>query len=98
MTEFVTIKHPDIEKRARVPRTAIKSLGEGWRIVGEPAAATAAAQGDFDPSEHTAAEVLDHLAVAGLDEKTRVLALEADGKARATVLAFTPNAEPGPTA
>lgn len=93
MTDFVTIEHPDVEKQGRVARSALPYLGEGWRIVGEPAAATVAARAHFDPSEHTAAEVLDHLAASGTDEQQRVLAMEGEGKARSSVLAFTPDVE-----
>lgn len=41
---------------------------------------------DFDPSEHTADEVVKHLKDASEEEKTRVLALERDGKGRSTIL------------
>lgn len=99
MTDFVTITHPDIVGHGRVARTALPYLDPRWRIVGEPAAATHAAQDDsFDPGDHVVSDVLDHLQASGVQEQQRVLALEAEGKARSTVLAFTPNAEPEPTA
>ncbi|MFI8360716.1 hypothetical protein ACIGD1_11210 [Streptomyces sp. NPDC085612] len=40
----------------------------------------------FEPSEHTVAEVLAHLAAADDDERARVLAAEEAGQARATIL------------
>lgn len=42
--------------------------------------------GTFDPGEHTADEVVKHLKDASEQEKARVLALEADGKGRSTIL------------
>lgn len=41
---------------------------------------------DFDPGQHTADEVLKHLKDASDEEKSRVLALEKDGKGRSTIL------------
>jgi trigger factor len=40
----------------------------------------------FDPAEHTVADVLAYLADADDDERARVLAAEAAGEARATIL------------
>lgn len=42
--------------------------------------------GPFDPSGHTVREVNIYLESAGLEERARVLALEAAGKARAGIL------------
>ena len=40
----------------------------------------------FEPSNHTVEDVLEYLASASETERTRVLNLEADGKARRTIL------------
>lgn len=40
----------------------------------------------FDPNEHTVAEIQEHLASADEAEKERVLAAEADGQARKTLV------------
>ena len=40
----------------------------------------------FEPSNHTVEEVLEYLASASETERARVLNLEADGKARRTIL------------
>jgi trigger factor len=45
-----------------------------------------ARRGTFDPAEHKAEEVVDHLEGAPDDEKARVLAAEKAGKGRKTVL------------
>lgn len=42
--------------------------------------------GPFDPSEHTVEEVVEYLADADAEEKARVLAAEAAGKARKSLL------------
>lgn len=47
----------------------------------------------FNPEDHTAAEVTDYLATADADEFARVLEAERAGKARKTVLDFTQDAE-----
>jgi hypothetical protein len=41
----------------------------------------------FNPTDHTVAEVNEHLATADADERERVLAAEAEGKNRSTVTA-----------
>lgn len=40
----------------------------------------------FDPSEHTVSEVMEYLADANDAERERVLAVEAEGKARKSIL------------
>ncbi|MCX5587549.1 hypothetical protein [Streptomyces erythrochromogenes] len=61
----------------------------GYRVteavpeLAEPAPEQAEA---FDPAEHTVADVLAYLADADEDERARVLAAEAAGEARATIL------------
>lgn len=42
--------------------------------------------GDFDPNEHTVAEVQEHLAEADPSEAEQILEAEKAGKARKTVL------------
>jgi hypothetical protein len=42
--------------------------------------------GSFDPGEHTADEVTKYLKTVNEEEKARVLAAEADGKGRSTIL------------
>lgn len=44
----------------------------------------------FDPADHTVPEVLAHLRDSDDEEQARVLALEADGKARQTILTASP--------
>jgi hypothetical protein len=48
---------------------------------------------EFDPSEAKVADVLDYLNGADETERERVLAAEEAGKARTTVLAFTPEGD-----
>lgn len=91
MTEFVDIEHPDIQGRGRVARSALPYLGPGWRVVGEPETPVG-----FDPSAHKVPAVLEYLATADVDEQRRVIDAEKAGKARASVLAFTTDAEPSP--
>ncbi|MHB9862185.1 hypothetical protein [Streptomyces sp. YIM S03343] len=43
--------------------------------------------GEFDPGEHTAPEVIEYLRTADEEERARVLAAEADGKNRKSILA-----------
>lgn len=49
--------------------------------------------GPFDPAEHTVAQVNAYLADAGRDERLRVLAEEAEGRARRGVLSG-PHSDP----
>lgn len=61
----------------------------GYRVTEaepEPADEAPAAADAFDPAEHTVADVLAYLADADEDERARVLAAEAAGEARATIL------------
>lgn len=44
----------------------------------------------FDPSEHSAPEVVAHLQASDFDEQTRVLAAEMSGKNRATIARWRP--------
>jgi hypothetical protein len=48
---------------------------------------------EFDPSEAKVADVLEYLNGADETERERVLAAEEAGKARTTVLAFTPEGD-----
>lgn len=48
---------------------------------------------EFDPSEAKVADVLEYLNGADETERERVLAAEEAGKARSTVLAFTPEGD-----
>lgn len=45
----------------------------------------------FEPANHTVEDVLEYLASASEKERTRVLNLEADGKARRTILNVVEN-------
>lgn len=73
-------------------------LALGWTVAppatDDALAASLAQDGEdaapFDPSEHTAQEVLAHLAEADPAEVARVLIAEVAGKHRSTVLAFDP--------
>lgn len=56
----------------------------------EEAAAYHAAT-SYDPAEHTADEVVEHLADAPAEEASRVVAAEKSGKARKTVLDAAPD-------
>lgn len=64
----------------------------GYRVVEESAVEAGpgndegATSDTFDPADHTVAEVLAYLGSAGVDEHARVLAAEAAGQARATIL------------
>lgn len=44
---------------------------------------------EFNPADHTAQEVKDHLAAADPEEFARVIGAERDGKGRVSVLNFT---------
>lgn len=44
------------------------------------------AEGEFNPADHTVAEVLAHLADADEEERSRVLGAEAEGKGRRGIL------------
>lgn len=48
---------------------------------------------DFDPSEHSVADVVAYLEQADDDERTRVLIEEEDGKDRATIREWSPKGE-----
>jgi hypothetical protein len=95
MADLIRAKH-DVFGVADVPDTDYyRDLG--WSKV-DPATPTdveAARQAEadafhaaisFDPAEHKAEEVVEHLASADEDEAARVLAAEKSGKARKTVL------------
>jgi len=62
----------------------------GYRVTdeapAEPAPAVASAPAVFDPAEHNVVDVLAYLADADEDERARVLAAEAAGESRATIL------------
>lgn len=63
----------------------------GYSITDEASADPVAPEGpppadDFDPAEHNVPDVLAYLADADEDERARVLAAEAAGQARATIL------------
>lgn len=45
----------------------------------------------FDPAGHDVNDVLEYLQTADADEVDRVLKAESDGKARKTILSFTPS-------
>jgi len=64
-----------------------KGVGDRFR---QPRLSTAPASeaSGFDPSKHSVAEVLAHLD-ANPDSADDILAAEADGKARKTILAVT---------
>lgn len=82
--KFIEVEHPAIG-RTTVPETALEHLGEGWTVHGEAVNQTLAPE-PFDPTGHTVAEVLEHLAYATPEERDRVLAAEQDGKARAGIV------------
>lgn len=48
---------------------------------------------DYDPTEHTVAEVTDYLATADEDERQRVQEAEAVGKDRLGIVNWTPTAD-----
>ncbi|MDH6435607.1 hypothetical protein M2158_004084 [Streptomyces sp. SAI-144] len=68
------------EQRNLTPPTAV---GDGPKADGKP----------FDPSEHHAPEVLAYLDGVDEDERARILAAEAGGKKRKSILGDTPAAE-----
>lgn len=51
---------------------------------------------DFDPADHSVADVIAHLEQADEDEQTRVLAEEESGKDRASLRGWTPPEESSP--
>lgn len=76
---------PNVDAGARSgtdPRVVLRPLAEASSD--HPDALVAVEP--FDPSEHTVAEVQDHLDAADDDERERVLAAEAAGKARKSIL------------
>ena len=62
----------------------LRAAGYDLVDLDNPAAKQEAIQ--FEPTNHTVEEVLEYLASASETERTRVLNLEADGKARRTIL------------
>lgn len=82
------IEEPDRRMPGDTPRTPVDSPGEVG--AGDTAAAVTDAPEDvsaFDPGEHPVAVVLAYLR-ANRADTARVQALEAAGRARATILAF----------
>lgn len=67
---------PGARTTARTPSSWRVLRGLGW----EPAP-------KFDPSVHTVDEVNEYLSTADEAERARVLAVEADGKARSSIKA-----------
>ena len=52
----------------------------GWNVSGQ------SEEEVYNPSQFTVEEVLAHLATCGREEQERILAAEADGKARSSLL------------
>lgn len=67
----------------------LKAAGYDLVDLGDPVAKKDAVQ--FEPANHTVEEVLEYLASASETERARVLNLEADGKARRTILGAVAN-------
>lgn len=86
---FVEVEHENKAiGRTTVPATAVQHmLGNGWTVVdakvdkdGTPV------EIQYDPSQHTVAEVNDYLTYATVEERDRVLAAEMNDKARAGIV------------
>lgn len=79
----------EAEDKGQVPADAPVSDGTGTDVDGGEVDTTETGQqgsGQFDPNEHTAAEVQEYLKTADDAEKDRVIAAEKDGQARKTVV------------
>lgn len=86
--DVVRIYNEDLDAYGESPRAGVKNLA-GWEVV-EPTVEEAAAITEFDPSGHNVSEVLEQLEGATEGEREAILALERDGKARTTILNWTP--------
>lgn len=75
----VTEAEPEQANEAPEPAAPVEPETTPEPVPTEPAEA-------FDPSGHTVVDVLAYLADADEDERARVLAAEAAGEARATIL------------
>lgn len=83
MTEFVQVRHPDVEVPAVVARSALAHLDPGWTVVGDATSPFGDVTGgvSFDPTGHSVAEVNAYLDEHP-DAAPAVLATEAAGSAR----------------
>jgi hypothetical protein len=90
------MRHSDHGGEAQLPTALIDHFeARGWVVMDEPPVEdeghlkdAAEAEAEFDPSEHTVAEVQDHMAEYP-DDADRVLDAEAAGKNRVTLTGDT---------
>lgn len=90
--DIVRIFNPETEQYGECPRAGVKYFA-GWEVV-DPTPAQAEQTTTYDPSAHTAAEVIEFLESASAAEREAVLVLEQEGKSRKTVLEWQPSPEP----
>lgn len=68
------------------PGTVAYLEANGYKVEGEES-------GEFDPSAHSAEDVVAYLQTADADEVARVKAAEADGKGRKTIADYEPKSD-----
>jgi len=83
-TALVRIYNAELDAYGESPRAGVKYL-PGWEIV-DPTPEEAARATDYDPSAHSASEVVAHLEEVPQSEREAIIALEKDGKNRSTIV------------